>query len=75
MRKENEKCFTPLCVEQTPNPERKGRMDEEEKNLGYYLNELLSLQYQVNGTLLINAILTDQFVKQSDESNGKNSSS
>lgn len=40
-----------------------------------YLAELLSLQYDVNQALLINSILTDQFIKQSDESTGKTSSS
>lgn len=66
MQKENENILAPNYVEQTLNPGRQDRMEPEEKNLGFYLNELLSLQYQVNGTLLINAILTDQFIKQSD---------
>lgn len=40
-----------------------------------YLMSLLSLQYDLNRVLLSNSILADQFIKQSNESNGKTSSS
>lgn len=44
MQKENENILAPNYVEQTLNPGRQDRMEPEEKNLGFYLNELLSLQ-------------------------------
>lgn len=75
MSKENSSLHKIIPIIQTVVPEESGNLSFKYELKEKYLNELLSLQFQVNQQLLINNYLTETFVKSIDEPNAKAPSS